>query len=134
MTATVAGPRTWTLTMTGPRYSANDRPHWRAALPLKKHWRELGQVHARALVGPSFTPVERAHIVVTQVPGSRRKTDPGNTAPAAKAAIDGLVLAGLLVDDDAAHLLGPDYRLADAPVRQAPGMWTLRLTVTEVSA
>lgn len=128
-----AGVRTraLTLTLTGRRYSANDRLHWRAERELKKEWRELGQVHARAASGPSPKPYGRqVRCTVTQVPGSRRKTDPGNVAPAAKAAIDGIVLAGLLADDDAAHLVGPDYRLAAEPVRQAPGMWTLRITIT----
>lgn len=119
-----------TLVLTGPRYSANDRPHWRAEIALKKRWRDLGQVTARSVVGASFVPLERTRVVVTQVPGSRRKTDPGNVAPAAKAAIDGIVRAGVLVDDDAAHMVGPDYRLAAEPVRQAPGMWTLRITIT----
>lgn len=121
------------FTLTGPRFSANDRLHYRAERELKKRWRELAQVTARSVVGPSFTPLDRAHVVVTQVPGSRRRTDPGNVAPAAKAAVDGLVLAGVLVDDDAAHLVGPDFRLAAEPVRQASGMWTLRLTVAEIA-
>lgn len=124
---------TITLTMTGPRFSANDRLHFRKERQLKQAWRELGQVHARAAIGASFVPLEQAHVVVTQIPGSRRRTDPGNVAPAAKAAIDGLVLAGVLVDDDAAHMVGPDFRLAAEPARQRPGMWTLRITVTPLS-
>jgi hypothetical protein len=123
---------TWTLTLTGPRFSANDRLHFRAERSLKRTWRELAQVRARGLVGASFRPLQRAHVVVTQVPGSRRRTDPGNVAPAAKAAVDGLVLAGLLTDDDAAHMVGPDFRLAAEPERQRPGMWTLRITVTDL--
>lgn len=117
-----------TLTLTGPRFSANDRLHFRARDQLVKTWRTLGEVHARALY--RVRPLHLAHVVVTQVPHSRGRVDPGNVAPAAKAAIDGLVLAGLLVDDDAAHMVGPDFRLATEPVRQARGMWTLRITVT----
>lgn len=121
-----------TLTLTGPRFSSNDRHHWGQELELKKYWRELAQITARSVVGASFRPLEKTRVVVTQVPGSRRITDPGNTSPAAKAAIDGIVLAGVLVNDDAAHMLGPDYRLADQPVRQQPGQWTLRITITEL--
>ena len=117
-----------TLTLTGPRFSANDRLHFRRRNELVKIWRTLGEAHARALYVPR--PLERAHVVVTQVPHSRGRVDPGNVAPAAKAAVDGIVRAGLLVDDDAAHMVGPDYRLAAEPVRQAPGMWTLRITIT----
>lgn len=124
----LAGPLT--LTLTGPRFSANDRLHWRAAQPLKKAWRDLGHVHARAAVGASFRPIERAYVVATLVPGSRRRVDPANTGPAVKACVDGIVAAGVLVEDDAAHLVGPDYRLAPEPVRQQPGMWTLRITIT----
>jgi crossover junction endodeoxyribonuclease RusA len=123
--------RSWTIELVGPRYSANDRLHWRAAQPLKTAWRDLAQVHTRAVVGVSFDPPQQVHILVEQVPGSRRKTDPGNVAPAAKAAIDGMVRAGLLIDDDAVHLLGPDYRLA-APQSVQHGQWRLRLTVAEV--
>lgn len=121
------------LTLVGPRFSANDRLHFRVERALKQTWRELGQVHARAVIGPrlvdGFVPLQRAHVVVTQIPGSRRRTDPGNVAPAAKAAVDGIVLAGLLVDDDAGHMIGPDFRLGEAR-RQQPGMWTLEISVT----
>lgn len=46
-------------------------------------------------------------------PGSRRRLDPANLYPSFKAAIDGVVEAGLLEDDDHTHLLGPDMRLGD---------------------
>lgn len=36
--------------------------------------------------------------------------DPGNWYPTAKACVDGLVDAGLLVDDDHEHVIGPDMR------------------------
>ena len=125
----VTGPLT--LTLTGPRFSANDRHrHWHHERELKQAWRDLGQLRAREAIGASFVPLERVHVVATFVPGSRRRVDPANAAPAVKACVDGMVLAGLLVDDDAAHMVGPDFRLAAEPVRQQRGMWTLRITVT----
>lgn len=72
-----------TLTLTGPRFSANDRLHFRRRDQLVKHWRDLAQVPARAAVGASFRPLQMAHVVVTQVPHSRGRVDPGNVAPAA---------------------------------------------------
>jgi crossover junction endodeoxyribonuclease RusA len=36
--------------------------------------------------------------------------DPNNLWPTVKAAVDGIVDAGLLVDDDHEHLVGPDMR------------------------
>lgn len=122
------------LTITGPRFSSNDRLHWAEKAHLTQWWRDGARVRARAMIGTSWTPPERARVLVEFIPGSRRRVDPGNAAPAAKAAIDGLVLAGVLIDDDAAHLDGPDYRLAPGPpVRQWLGMWTLRFTITEVT-
>jgi crossover junction endodeoxyribonuclease RusA len=41
----------------------------------------------------------------------RRHRDPANYTDTAKAAIDGLVDAGVVVDDSAAYVLGPDLRL-----------------------
>lgn len=46
-------------------------------------------------------------------PGSRRRLDPANLYPSFKAAVDGVVEAGVLEDDDHLHLLGPDMRLGD---------------------
>lgn len=46
-------------------------------------------------------------------PGRRR--DANNWAPTTKAGVDGLVDAGLLVDDDHRHLIGPDHRIDPEP-------------------
>lgn len=138
MSPAVCAGRKWVIDLTGPRYSANDRLHWRKANALKKEWREQGQLLARHAIatrrasGQSHQAPGRVHVLVEQIPSSRRKTDPGNVAPAAKAAIDGLVLAGLLLDDDAEHLIGPDYRLG-LPQKLPPGHWLLRFTISEVT-
>jgi hypothetical protein len=122
-----------TFTLTGRRYSANDRLHWARANELKKEWRDLAEVTARSRVGARWSPLERVHVTATLVPANRGRVDPANTSPAVKAAVDGMVRAGLFVDDDAAHLVGPDYRLGE-PCRQVRGMWTLRFTVVDLSA
>lgn len=127
-----------TVTLTGPRHSANDRHHWARKAGLNQIWRTLGHALTLAAIrsagwGPRV-PLQHAHALVEVIPHNRGRVDPANVAPAAKAAIDGMVLAGLLVDDDAVHLLGPDFRLAEEPVRQQRGMWTLRITVTDLAA
>jgi hypothetical protein len=133
-----AAPLSLTLTLTGPRHSANDRHHWARKAGLTQIWRDLGHGKTLAAIqGAEWRgrlPLHRAHALVEVVPHSRGRVDPANTAPAVKAAVDGMVLAGLLYDDDAAHLLGPDFRRADVPVRQQRGLWTLRITVTELAA
>ncbi|MGK5529336.1 hypothetical protein [Streptomyces sp. URMC 129] len=54
---------------------------------------------------------ERAHILGVLHPPTRRRADPANWYPSFKAAVDGLVDAGLLDDDDHTRVLGPDMRL-----------------------
>jgi crossover junction endodeoxyribonuclease RusA len=63
---------------------------------------------AAAKPGPLF---ERAHILGIVHPGSHRRADPANLYPSFKAAVDGLVDAGLFDDDDHTRVVGPDMRL-----------------------
>ncbi|MEV5953759.1 hypothetical protein AB0M11_08270 [Streptomyces sp. NPDC051987] len=63
---------------------------------------------AAAKPGPLF---QRAHILGIVHPGSDRRADPANLYPSFKAAVDGLVDAGLFEDDDHTRVLGPDMRL-----------------------
>ncbi|MFD6294553.1 hypothetical protein ACFWFU_07080 [Streptomyces sp. NPDC060235] len=53
----------------------------------------------------------RAHILGVLHPHSTGRRDPANWYPSFKAAIDGLVDAGLFADDDHTRVLGPDMRL-----------------------
>jgi hypothetical protein len=56
--------------------------------------------------------------------------DPGNSAPALKALIDGMTRAGVWRDDDSKHVIGPDYRRDET---KAPrGFHTVRLEIEEV--
>lgn len=63
---------------------------------------------AAAKPGPLF---ERAHILGVIRPRSNRRIDPANLYPSFKAAVDGLVDAGLFEDDDHTRVVGPDMRL-----------------------
>lgn len=63
---------------------------------------------AEAKPGPLY---QRAHVLGVLRPPSARRADPANWYPSFKAAVDGLVDAGLLDDDDHTRLVGPDMRL-----------------------
>lgn len=68
----------------------------------------LMEALAAAKPGPLF---QRAHIFGVLHPATNNRRDPANWYPSFKAAIDGLVDAGLLDDDDHTRLVGPDMRL-----------------------
>jgi hypothetical protein len=63
---------------------------------------------AAAKPGPLY---ERVHVLGILHPPKNDRRDPANWYPSFKAAVDGLVDAGLLEDDDHTRLLGPDMRL-----------------------
>lgn len=124
--------RTWTFEHSGPPHSANSRPHWRRRAELTRQWRNAA--HARATAA-GIPPLRRAHVFVEWLPPDLRRRDPANIAPAAKACVDGLVDAGVLPDDDATHLTGPDLRLGElrkVAHKGARGLWIVRVIVREV--
>jgi hypothetical protein len=55
--------------------------------------------------------LQHAYILGVIHPGSRRRIDPANFYPSFKAAVDGLVDAGVLEDDDHTRVVGPDMRI-----------------------
>jgi len=74
--------------------------------------------------------LQRAHIAAVYQPPDRRRRDPANWYPSFKACIDGIVSdAGVLPNDDADHLDGPDMRLGEPYPRGR-----LVLIITEVTA
>lgn len=132
MTLAPVEARTWTLPdLVGTRLTSNQRPHWTARAGVTAEWRHLAAAQARHRRIP---PLARARIVVEWVPATLVRHDPGNAYPMAKACVDGLVDAGVIPDDSAAYLVGPDMRLG--PVvrvgRHLRGMATLRVTITEL--
>jgi hypothetical protein len=54
---------------------------------------------------------QRAHVLGVLHPKTNGRCDPANWYPSFKAAVDGLVDAGLLEDDDHTRVVGPDMRL-----------------------
>ncbi|CAM5265689.1 hypothetical protein [Streptomyces fumanus] len=69
---------------------------------------------AAAKPGPLF---QRAHILGVLRPATNGRCDPANWYPSFKAAVDGLVDAGVLEDDDHTRVVGPDMRLGQKVAR-----------------
>ena len=96
--------------------NANQNIHYRRKAELVKVIRNAAWTMARHSNIPAL---QRAHIYFVIHPDTRTsRRDPGNWAPTAKAAVDGLVDAGVLPDDDSTRLIGPDPRIGH-PVKGA---------------
>ncbi|MCL8016920.1 hypothetical protein [Streptomyces sp. AS02] len=109
-------PRSWRLELPAQitLVNANDRRHPVKQAPYIKVIRNAAWAMARHHKLPAL---QRAHIFYVIHPDTKtRRRDPGNWSPSAKAAVDGLVDAGVLPDDNKNHLLGPDPRIGD-PVK-----------------
>ena len=85
----------------------NDREHWRLKANKSKYIRQLAEQIARASRAPHL---KRALLTVEIAFPDRKRRDPHNWMATVKPIVDGLVKAGVLPDDDAEHLLGPDLR------------------------
>lgn len=116
-----AGPRSYTIALPAglDLLNANQRLHHApkgrltAALRAAAHEAvtedaRLMEALADAKPGPLF---QRAHVLGILHPPKNDRRDPANWYPSFKAAVDGLVDAGLLEDDDHTHVVGPDMRL-----------------------
>lgn len=107
------GNEPFVLRVPGRLWTSNGqrRMHWGTRAGLVKGWRVAVYWSARAAHAPSFS---QAEITVQPFQAKGKLADPGAHEPAAKAAIDGLVDAGVLPDDSPVHLVAIRYR---APVR-----------------
>jgi len=94
--------------------NSNDTfPHWRPRADLIKSIVDAAIVMTRNAKVPKL---ERVVISAVYHPHDRRKRDAHNWSPSVKAAIDGIVRAGVLVDDDSEHVTDGGITLG-APVR-----------------
>lgn len=90
--------------------NANQRIHWSRRALLTRAWRSAAAAWAHdAKLPRGLTSV--AVVAYLRFP-DRRRRDPHNYYPTLKAVIDGLVDYGLIPDDNARHLSGPDIRIA----------------------
>jgi crossover junction endodeoxyribonuclease RusA len=114
-----------TIPAPGSFVSSNERYHWAVKHKLMKAWKERAHWAARAAHLPRITQpvtitatIHRDH--------NRGRWDVGNLTDTAKAAIDGLVTAGVLIDDSNRYVVGPDMR-AGEPRDTAQLVLTIRL-------
>lgn len=100
--------------------NANQRIHYRVRADVISSLRGAAMAQCsedpgmRAALGlvPAGQPLLRhAYILGVLHPPSRRRADPANWYPSFKAAVDGLVDAGVLEDDDHTRVVGPDMRM-----------------------
>lgn len=94
--------------------NANQRLHWaqRAKISKAIRWQAYGKA-AQALINNPLGVFDRGHVTVWVAYPDRRRRDVHNLYPTIKAAIDGIVDAGVLPDDSDKHLIGPDLRVPD---------------------
>lgn len=99
--------------------NANQRVHYRVRAEITSAIRAAAmagcsedQVMRLALAAAGAHPVlQHAYILGVLHPPSKRRADPANWYPSFKAAVDGLVDAGVLEDDDHTRVIGPDMRI-----------------------
>lgn len=88
--------------------TANQRHHYHERGRRVKVIRTAARIKAEM---DEIAPRDRARILVVVRWPDRRRRDVHNLFPTIKAAVDGLVDAGVLPDDDDTHLIGPDLRV-----------------------
>lgn len=81
---------------------------WHKRAKLVDAWRRGTRWHAQHARLPRL---DRAYIIAELCFNDVRRRDPANYYPTVKASVDGLVDAGVLADDSARYLIGPDMRL-----------------------
>jgi len=108
-----------TITFPQPckRLSMNDRMHWAPKAKLTAQWRKAAATAARQQLGPA--PSDRMHppcLVRLSFPVKQnRRRDAHNAAPTIKACVDGLVDAGVWVDDSDDYVIVLDPRFHKEP-------------------
>ena len=103
-------PRTWTIEMPAGMelLNANQRLHWAPKARITKALRDAAYILTKKAKIPAL---DMAYIIGEYQPPTSAKRDVADLYPSFKAAIDGVVDAGVLTDDDDSHLVGPDMRL-----------------------
>lgn len=104
--------------------NANDarREHWAVKSRKARALRARGALAWRLAGSPRM---DRVRCVVHVYYPDRRKRDVANLHPTVKALVDGMVAAGLLADDDDAHLTGPHLEHGPDDVTPPLALWDL---------
>ncbi len=118
MTAT---GHTYRLDLPWPRppLNHNQRPSWRKKARLTKEIREAAAWLAKAAKIPAS---DRIVVRLHYAPGRNGRHDPMNLTATSKPAIDGLVDAGVVVDDDSTHVY-EETPAVHFPPESGPRCW-----------
>lgn len=127
MTSTHTGRAVTVAIPTMPYLNSNQRLHWRTKARKTKAIREAAAWATKAL---REQPMERVEITAVIHPKTNRRFDPHNLQPSVKAAIDGIVDAQLIADDDFSRVVSVAF-VAGA---KDPAGARIDLIVKEVSA
>lgn len=100
----------------------NQRLDWPMRNQRTQGWRLATFLLAKQARIPHL---ERARIVCELRFTDRRRRDPGNWAPTAKACVDGLVDAHIFADDDHTRVVGPDMRMGPTVTQRQRGLHLL---------
>jgi len=119
--------RSWSLDIPGELLTHNKEraSHWSVRSRIAKQWRT--DAHWLT-IGARIPHLERCSFDIRIEQSRGRLADTGAHEPVAKAAIDGLVDAGVLDDDTGAHVTGITFH---PPTRPADKIDRLILTITE---
>jgi len=103
-------PRTWTLDIPAPAgwLNANKRSQHRYQTADRQAWYNTTLQYAAAAKLPRG--LERVHITAILRFRTDHPRDPNNWNPTTKVCVDALVKYGLVRDDNANHVIGPDHR------------------------
>ena len=115
----------------GAWLTANGRYHWAERHNRTRWLRRLSAASACAVRVPKGLP--RARVEVYVHGRTRRRVDPANAYPTVKALIDGLIDYGMLPDDDADHLIGPDMRRGAAATDLRAGWHRVTIHITPIT-
>lgn len=126
--------RSWTvpLPFRCPYLNLNQTLHKAVKSKRIAEIRDTAQREAEALGIPTL---ERFTACLHYVPPSSARRDPENLVPTSKAAVDGLVLAGVAVDDAPAYFT-PQVPVIDPPVTPraaGPDLLRFYVEVTEIT-
>lgn len=102
--------------------NANQRLFWRVRSARVKAWREAAGQRAIEMHIPRM---DSAYILAELRFSTNQRRDPANWAPTAKACVDGLVDAGVFVDDSHKYVTGPDMRIGEKVPEDRRGLHLL---------
>jgi hypothetical protein len=125
--------RSWRIDLPcGPLLNKNDHryKHWGYRDRITRQLRGEAAILAKAAKIP---PLGKIRVFGWVIPPNRINRDPANWYDSAKACVDGLVDAGVVPDDNATYVEGPDMRLGvPLPCGHKPSRVHLRLLIEEL--